>query len=225
MPVAGELYTPRLVLDGSGPDSAVTALDLQDPADDVVALTPPAAADTGEPGSFTAAALRLASPGEWRLLWHTTTAGVARTVVQVVDVDPDPGAAPTGFSYATTGDLVAYTGQPLPGGARRALINASREIQRCTRAARYAVDVDGHALDPRIRRDLAEATCELTQWWAETGNDSGASALITNASIAGVSVGYGGRTTGNAQADRVGPRVWTMLLNANLVQAGSVLHG
>lgn len=217
--IVGQLVTPKLAVDPAGPDTlAVCAM--TDPAGDTISID----VTTADGGAhWEGTQLRLSAAGQWRICWAVTGTG-AGSVVQTLDVGPAPGDAPDGFSFATTGDLARYSGEAPSADAGRKLIDASREIERLTRTAVYPVDdADGRPADPDLRRALAEATCELVAWWDETGAGTGAASLITNASIAGVSIGYGGRTQGNAQADRVGPRVWTILLNAGLV-AGGVLH-
>lgn len=223
MPVNGDLLTPRLDVEPSGADTQA-ALVVIDPDDGRVTLGTRYEQDRAV---WFGDQIRLGEVGEWRLWWKVTGTG-ADEVTQLVQVDPGPGDIPEGFSYASTADLVKYTGQPLPADARRSLINASREIDRITVAARYAVDHStGKASDPRIRRALADATCELIGWWSETGMETGGRGLVTNASIAGVSLGFGGGGGGssaNTQAGRVGPKVWTILINANLV-GGRPLYG
>jgi hypothetical protein len=218
VPVAGDLLVPRLDVDPAGPDT-VAVLTVINPDD---TRTPvPVRAESGNAVWF-GDQLRLTG-GQYRLWWTVTGTGADDTV-QYVSVDPDPNAVPDGFSFATTADLVSWTGQPLPDNARRTLIAASREIERITRACRYRVDTDGRPLDPDLRRALAEATCELVGWWAETGTQTGARGLLTSASIGGVTVAYNGNST-NPQADRVGPAVWTILMSAGLLNPGTVFYG
>lgn len=218
MPVAGDLLTPRLDVDPFGPDTAATLVVI-DPRE--IRTVPPVRPEQGNAVWF-GEQIRLIA-GQYRLWWTTTGTGADQTT-QYVDVDPAPGDTPDGFSYATTADLVAYTGKALPPDARRTLIAATREIDRLTKAAVYAVDDAGYAVHPVLRQALADATCELVSWWQATGTQSGVRGLLTAASIGGVSVSYNGNKT-NPQADRVGPVVWTILLDANLLGTGSVLYG
>jgi hypothetical protein len=223
MPQVGDLHTPRIdVPDGEPGTHAVLAM--LDPDDGSATLAVEADPDHQ---TFLGPELRFVEPGEWRFLWTVTGAGATR-ITQVVAVDPDPHALPAGFSHATTGDLARYSGKPLPPAARRLLIDASVEIDRLTRTAVYTTDpATGRATDPRLRAALAEATCELIGWWDETGTATGSRALFTSASIAGVSLGFGGGgAQANPQADRIGPRVWSILLGAGLINTGAVgVHG
>lgn len=219
MTVTGDLITPLLDVNPFGPDT-LAALIVVDPAEDAMPLV---VTPQGGGSQWFGEQIRVGEPGEWLLNWTVTGTG-ADVVTQRVVVDPGPNDIPTGFSYANTGDLVRYSGRPLPTNARRVLIDASREIERITKAARYTTDDRGYALDPALRTALADATCELVGWWDETGTSSGGRHLYTSASIGPVSVGWGGNAD-NAQKDRVGPRVWTILLNAGLLSTGGVLYG
>lgn len=222
MPVTGDSETPRLEVDGADATTVVTVRIL-DPEDGERAPTVLADAPRR---IFTAPPLVFAMAGEWRFFWHIAGPGtpVGSGLRRAVYVDGDGSAARgvSPVSFATTRDLADY---PAPVGpeSRRRLIDATREIERITKTARYGVDARGVPTDARIRRALSDATCELVLWWDETGLETGGRALYTSASIAGVSLGMGGATTGNAQADRVGPRVWTILLGAGLVRAGAVM--
>lgn len=224
MPAVGDTYTPHLTVADGDPSTGVL-LEVVDGDEQFVLAGLPAPDDLPATGTTWAAPpLTLGGPGQWRLTWTITLgSGDTRTVTQVVDVDPDPTADPGGFSHATTGALVRYSGRPLPPDARRKLVAASAEVDRLTRAARYATDPDtGRAVDPAVARTLADATCELVGWWAETGLESGGRALYTSASIAGVSLGMGGSQQ-NPQADRIGPKVWSILQTGGLLQPGAVM--
>lgn len=218
MAVTGDVLTPKLKVEPFADDTEAF-LSIASP--DLTVDVAVASSDGGH--NWAGEQITFTTEGEWLLDWTVTGTGRGH-VRQTVVVDVPPGYAPDGFSYATTGDLARYTGKPLVPGVKRKLIDATREIDRITRAAVYAVDTHGYAVDTVVRKALADATCELVGWWAETGTETGAAGLITNASIAGVSIGYGGKTQGNAQADRVGPRIWSILLNANLVRPG-VFYG
>lgn len=217
MPVAGEQYTPHLDVP-NGDVTTVAALTLLD-ADDMTSV--PAVFRDPDATHWSSAPITLVG-GEYRFYWTVAGAGAESSTLQILTVDPDPDAIPAGFSFATVADLVAYTGQSLPPGGRRLLINASREIERITKSAVYRTGPDGRPTDPDLRRALADATCELIGWWDETGTETGARGLFTSAGIAGVSLGFGGQGASNPQADRVGPRVWSILLNAGLLNPGAV---
>lgn len=222
MPVAGEQYTPHLDVAEGDPTTTVT-LTVIDPDDNDVDVV--ITADDASGQAFTGDEITLGA-GEYLLAWTVTGPGATRQV-QRLYVDPDPVDIPAGFTFATTGDLARYTGKATTPGARRILVDASREIDRVTKTARYRVDPAGRPTDPDIAAALRDATCELVGWWEETGTATGGRALFTSASIAGVSLGFGGQgqgTSSNPQADRVGPRVWTILLNAGLT-GGAVTSG
>jgi hypothetical protein len=216
---AGDLYTPHIDVTGGDPTTTATLAMLD--ADDNASTLPVTGDGTGL--TFDGPQVPLTAGGEWRFTWTVRKPGAADLVhTDVLLVDPDPAAIPAGFSYATTGDLARYTMTAVPVDARTRLINASREIDRITKSALYATGPDGKAVDPGIRRALADATCELIGWWDSTGTETGDRSLFTSASIAGVSLGFGGSGASNPQADRVGPRVWTILLGAGLVGTTAV---
>lgn len=220
---AGDTITPHLAITDLTIDDTTTAtLTIYDPDDDP--LTATATPDDDTRTVWTANTITVAAPGEWRMVWTVTNgAGQRRTIVRVITVTDDAVTVPTGFSYATTGDWAHYTRNPLPDDGRRTLIAASREIDRATRTAVYATDDRGYATDPDIRRALADATCELVLWWAETGLETGAARLFTTASIAGVNIGYASAGK-DPQADRVGPKVKAILATAGLAR-GAVRYG
>lgn len=220
MAVAGTSYTPSVVRPGC--DGATTcSYDIVDGDEQPAGAGPGGHPDPADATLWDAAPVDLRVPGEWVCTW-TFVGNGAGVVRQVFTVDPAPDAAVTGFSFATTADYVRHTGRSVPAGLRRSLIAASVEIERITVSARYTVAADGRPTDPQLRTALAEATCELVDWWDETGTESGGRSLITSASIGGVSLGWGGANTKNPQADRVGPKVWSMLMRAGLITPGAV---
>ncbi len=218
MPAAGDTHTPRLAVPDGTADTRATLV-VYDPDERV---STPAVTATPDGTEHVGAPVTLTQPGEWRLVW--TVRDPDRRPVQTLLVAPgdDDDAQVPGFSFATTADLARYTGRAPEPGSRRLLVAASAEIERITRAAVYLLADDGRPADPLLRRAMADATCELLGWWAETGTGTGGRALYTSASIAGVSLGRGGANTANPQADRVGPKVWTILLGAGLIVPGAV---
>lgn len=219
MPQVGDSHTPSI--DTPGGDATTGAL-LTVVRPDDVAVDPPVSPAPDFQQWQTDTALVFDVPGPWRLIWQVAGPGTARSDV-TIPVDPDPDALPAGASFATLADLTSYLGKVPPAGARRQLLDATREIERITRTAVYAVDEQGMPANPRLRRALVDATCELWAWWDETGLETGGRGLYTSASIAGVSLGMSGANTANPQADRVGPKCWSILINAGLISPGSVL--
>lgn len=228
MPVVGETHTPQIVISGSDPGLTEAALTVIDPIGErtdwaAVGYDPAWPANT-----WVGAPLALLMPGDYWTRWIITGPGAGPPVLERIAVapgadpfgEPEPGAA---VPFANTRDLAAYSGKAPPADAARLLADASREIERITRTAVYALDPAGLPADPGIRRAMADATCELVGWWAETGTRSGARGLYTSASIAGVSLGFGGKaagSAGSAGAERIGPKVLTILTAARLIRAG-----
>lgn len=213
MATVGLLVTPQLTVDPFDVDT-VAQLSLRDPDDEVIALS----LSNDGAGAYSAATISLGAPGEWHLLWTVTGTGWGQTDQKIV-VEPEAGYTPTGFSFATTGDLAKAPGR-MPDDAVRLLLDATAEITRATKLAVYATDARGYAVNPAIRAALRDATVELALWWDETGTYSGSRQLITSAAIAGVSLSYGGMSSTNAQANRIGPAVWSILIGAGLIGGG-----
>ncbi len=189
-------------------DNAVLTLDVN-PADvdteATVVVTPPPGA-TWTPTTPTSnvdrsswqLVLPLTAAGEWRALWTVTGTGAgvqADTVYAVGD--------PAGRVYATPGELVAYTGELPPDGARRLLLRASRLVEALTRCAVYDVDADGLPTDALVAAAFRDACCAQVVWFEETGDSTGAGAQYQSVSIGSVSLtrGYtsGGPATGAEQ--------------------------
>lgn len=220
MPVRGQLYTPTLAVDPHDPTTDATYV-LVDPDDGASAPITAVTADDG--ATFTGTPVRMSAAGQWRINWHVTGLG-AIDVTHVVNVDPADSDAPVGFTFATTGDLVTYTGLPLPADARRLLIAASREVERLTRTAVYAVDTSGVPTDAAVAEALRDATCEIVSWGQLTGDPTGAIAAVSSASIGGVSLSFA-KGAGGGVADRLGPALTTILTNANLLGQPVAVRG
>lgn len=220
MPAQYAWHQPRIQIPDAGAttDAALEALTGDDRT-----LTLPWVADVpGDMTALTGANVGLVVPGEWRFTWTITGPG-ATVRAEIVMVDPAPAIRPAGpVPFATTADLATHLGRPIGPDARSLLADATVEIERITKTAVYPVDLAGRPTDTRVAAALRDATCELVAWWDETGTATGARGLFTSASIAGVSLGYGGSGSANPQADRVGPRIWSILLSAGLVDGGAV---
>jgi hypothetical protein len=220
MPEVNQWDVPTLSVTPFDTDTAVSLLVL-DPAGVSRPWPTPITADAG--ATWTGAEIVYDMPGIWRQCWTVTGTG-AGSVVKRVSVGPDPARPPGSAArvFATTGQLADYLGEAVDEGAERALRDASREIARLTHGAVYPTDpLTLTPTDPVIATALREATCELVRWWAETGDASGAGALLTSASIGGVSLGW----TGANAANRVGPMVYTILAAADLLNGPPMTYG
>lgn len=129
--------------------------------------------------------------------------------------------------YATVDDLAADLGdqQQPPANAERMLRDASRDVDDLIVSAIYSTGPDEMPLDDEIREALRDATLALVRWWLATGDDgSGTSQILTSASIAGVSLGFG--NAGKDQPSmKYGPRVPGILARAGLMGRGPYLIG
>lgn len=101
------------------------------------------------------------------------------------------------------------------------LRSASIEVEKITRLARYAVDVDGYPLDLGVTDSFKEATCAIVEYWEETGDPTGADAAQGAVKIGSVSLG----TTSSSQTTasprdkltrRIGEKAVDILENAGL---------
>lgn len=221
----GDPLVPSLKVDPFGSDTVAT-VDLVDPDDGVVPLTV-TSPDGNE--NWAGSIVQLGEPGEWHLRWVVTGTGRGQ-VDQTIYVQTAPGYSPPGFTYASTGDMARYTGQVLPTDVKRKLIMASREIARLTRSATYETTVAGLAVHQPTRQALADATCELLAWWEETGTQTGAIGMYQSTSIGpgGVTLsGFTGGASGSKSSDdgRVGPQVFTILMDAGLLARGPYTYG
>lgn len=221
---SGVVINPRLdVIDGDV--DTVATCTLEDPDGAVVPLTV-ATADAGK--TWTGGELTLTAPGRWYLRWTVTGSGSGPVPADIVDVDPPDTVRPHGpcaLAYATSGDL-AYRLRRAPTSEEIGwLYDASREIDRLIMCARYRTDDTGRPVDACVAAALRDATTELAAWWSDTGNYTGANSQLSAASIASVSLSWGGRNTKDAQADRIGSAVWSILASAGLLARGPMTYG
>lgn len=165
--------------------------------------------------------------GEWRVRWDVTGSGQGVTW-DVVAVAPAPALEGAGRVYATTAQLADHTGEaPAPGSAR-ALLRASREVDKLLRAACYPVDEQGMPTDPRHAEAMAEATCAQVEWWDEIGDERGtgaAAVLAGSAQIGTVRLSGGSASSSSAGAGGYAPAAVSALRAAGLTGQGPRLPG
>ncbi|MGW4648044.1 hypothetical protein [Kitasatospora sp. NPDC004289] len=129
--------------------------------------------------------------------------------------------------YATSADLVAYTGQAAPGNADSLLTKASKFLDsQILRACWYAVDEDGMPTDPLVIAAFRDATCAQVQWRDEVGDTTGAAGVGWGSVEIG-SVRLGRSVTAVSGADsparQVAPEVWDALQSPDLTPDRFVL--
>ncbi len=138
--------------------------------------------------NWASAPYELTMPGEWVERWSVTGrgAGKARNVVLVA---PDPTSAPSGGRvYATTADYARWLQAAPPAGSRRALAEASREVEQMTTLAVYDVDDDQLPTDTAIAAALRDATCAQAEY-AQTSGDANLVGAGTPSGITQVGLG------------------------------------
>ena len=124
--------------------------------------------------------------------------------------------------YATPADLAEYLGllDP-PDDAQRLLLRASEEVDSTLMASVYAVDDTDHYPVVQEQRDACrDAVCAIVEWWAETGDETGASGAWTSASAGAVSLSRtGSASSGSTQvkAMQLPPRALGYLQRSGLL--------
>lgn len=91
--------------------------------------------------------------------------------------------------YATVGEFMAFLDpDPVPANAGRLLKNASRKLDGMLIGARYDTDTDGMPTDPTILDLFREAVCLQAQYIADLGDETGANANVSTATVGSVTV-------------------------------------
>jgi hypothetical protein len=86
--------------------------------------------------------------------------------------------------YASTADLADFAGaDAVDEDSLRLLARASEEVDSLLLAAVYETTADGLPVDPTIADALKRATCAVVEWWAETGDETGAGRQFTESQI------------------------------------------
>jgi hypothetical protein len=120
--------------------------------------------------------------------------------------------------YATTADYARHLRKAPPLGAAGMLADASAEIDKALRGARYDVDHDGKPTNPVIIQALMKATCEQADYQAATGDKTGALSGFSSASVGGVSYTRGRNANGTQTlSSRLGPNPRATLEVAGLL--------
>jgi hypothetical protein len=86
--------------------------------------------------------------------------------------------------YATPADLAEFAGaDAVDEDSPRLLARASEEVDSLLLAAIYETTADGLPTDPQVLDALKRATCAVVEWWAETGDTTGAGRQIAESQI------------------------------------------
>jgi hypothetical protein len=127
-----------------------------------------------------------------------------------------------GRIYATTTDLVTYTGSAAPAGADNLLQRASRLLD-ADLFRLYVYDVDtttGLPTDPDVAATMRDAVCAQVDWWDELGDSKGAlGAGWDDVQIGSVKLQRRSPTAVGASASaarEIAPEVGDVLLSAEL---------
>lgn len=216
MPDVGDATIPRLVVtpyDGT----TVAAFTVTDGAD--VVSTPAVSVTSEDPSTGQVwdgdQALVYTKSGLWVLGWEVAGTGKGKQATKV-QVTPSPTVG-RGFVWATTTDLANWIDDTPPLDARRMLAHATRKVRALVQMAIYDVDTAGEPTDVDVIAAVRDATCDLAQWWIQSGDEHGARSLFTSVSIGGVSLSRGGRGNGTSDTPAVPPSTYDVLRLAGLL--------
>lgn len=151
--------------------------------------TTPTVTESATAGRWEGAGYELVTAGEWVERWTVTGTGRGKERTAVL-VAPDPTTVPSGARvYATTTDLANWLHAAPPGGSRRALEAASREIDRMLLCAVYPVDsTTGLPTDAEHSIALRDATCAQADYARGQADPYGIGAdRVTNVSVGSLS--------------------------------------
>jgi 3D (Asp-Asp-Asp) domain-containing protein len=188
--------------------------------------TPTSADDVPQAGTqtWTGQGYELTAPGEWIERWTVTGTGASKAR-RLLLVAPDPAAVPSGTRvYATTADYATHLRAAPPTGARRALAEASRDIDDMLLTAVYAVDEDGLPTDAAVAAALRDATVIQADYRHGLGDAFGRDAgRLVAGRIGSVSVTRSGTPGGQGTPPRHAPKAWQALQQAGLVGYGPMV--
>ncbi|MFI1677060.1 hypothetical protein [Streptomyces sp. NPDC020607] len=129
-----------------------------------------------------------------------------------------------GRVYATTVELEAFTGQPVPANATRLLARASRLVSAAMKAAIYDTDPAGYPSDTEIRDAFRAATCAQVAEWARRdaagsgGSDDVVAGPWTSVSAGGLSFSRQTAPTATAEDTALVPEALEILAELDLCQ-------
>jgi len=134
-------------------------------------------------------------------------------------------------TYATEVDYTATAEEAFVGDSAKLLKrlrSASIEVEKLTRLAWYAVDVDGYPTDGDVSAAFTEATVAIVEHWEITDDPTGAEALQGAVKIGSVSLGTTSSAASSTSAidklaARIGERAIDILTNAGL-RSSAVNH-
>jgi hypothetical protein len=224
-PTAGTVDTITFTLAVYGADTAATITARNPSTGAVVPLTPVADADK----RVWTAEVEYTVPGNWVATIVVTGTGATgpggRSKVIPVGPALAGDAGDPRHTYATTTQLADYLHEAPPADADELLRRASAKVDEALTFANYDTDADGMPTDVDDKRAIMLATCAVVKWWESIGEDgTGATSLLTNASIAGVNLGWkrSGPTskTGDGGPDLVGDEARQHLREQGLLGGG-----
>lgn len=216
MPLAGSIDTVTLDLVVYGPDTVATLTVYRPDGSSITVDTLPSN------GNRTwRARVPYTMPGLWRLDWQVTGTGEGRPPRPViVSVGPAVAGVDQRHTYANTLHLANAWGKAVPLDAERLLRDASAQVDELLFCAVYPVDDEGMPTEARHVEALRAATCAVVKWRDESGYDATEGAVITSASIAGVSLGFKPTGGQDAPPDGAGSEARQILREAGLLSQG-----
>lgn len=163
----------------------------------------------------------LTSAGEWLERWQVTGTGKSKKRA-VLRVAPDPFITPSGARvYATTADYAAHLVATTPAGARRALLEASRDIEKLLLCAVYPVDANLKPTDAEHIKAFRDATCMQAEYLRENSDEFGVGAAqYHQMSIATINLTRAYGQSGSAAPGRYSARAIDRLQAAGLNTVG-----
>jgi 3D (Asp-Asp-Asp) domain-containing protein len=213
----GDWRVPTLTV---SPFDGTTEATLQIEAPDGTTTDPtPTTDDDGN--TWAAPAYELTTAGEWIERWTVTGTGASKAR-RLVLVAPDPAAQPSGTRvYATTADYATHLRAAPPTGARRALAEASRDVDDMLLTAVYDTDDDGLPTDATVAAALRDATVIQADYRRGLGDQFGRDAgRLVAGQIGSVSVTRSGTPGGQGAPPRHALKAWQALQQAGLVGYG-----
>lgn len=221
-PDVGDWRLPTLTVTPFDGTTEAT-LELEAPDGTKTPQTPTSQDDVPAAGTqtWTGQAYELTAPGEWIERWTVSGTGASKQR-RVVLVAPDPAAQLTGQRvYATTADYALHLRAAPPTGARRALAEASRDVDDMLLTAVYVVDDDGLPTDPVQAAALRDATVIQADYRRGLGDQFGRDAgRLVAGQIGSVSITRSGTPGGQGAPPRHAPKAWQALQQAGLVGYG-----
>jgi len=125
-------------------------------------------------------------------------------------------------AYATSSELVTFTGAEMPADADRLLLRASELIDDYTRTAIYDVDTDDFPTDAAVVAAFRDATCAQVEFWSAGDEEEDVLGPVQGLVLGSMQAQFG--AGGNrATPMYLAPRAARILRNAGLYSGTPVI--